>query len=90
MYQGSAAYNDRVVYTIYPPGPGFLSYHLSNGGQPYLFLDLLGLDRMTMPTWLNGTITARSWGTNEVDMIPIQQYDGLLYIKDVNPPDYVY
>ena len=90
MYRGSAAMNDRTIYTIYPAMDNSLESYLHAAGEPYLFLDLLHLDQATDPAWIFNQTTARSWGTYTITFIPRDQYDGLLYIEQVHSPQYTY
>ena len=90
MYRGSAAMNNRTVYTIYPAMDNSLEGYLHAAGEPYLFLDLLHLDPVTSPAWVFNQTMARSWGYNTTTFIPREQYDGLLYIEQVRSPQYTY
>ena len=90
MYQGSAAMNNRTIYTIYPAPDNILEGYLHAAGEPYFFLDLLHLDQATAPAWIFGQTMARSWGYNMTTFIPREQYDGLLYIERVHSPQYTY
>ncbi|MFG1691048.1 erythromycin esterase family protein [Gemmatimonadota bacterium] len=90
MYQGSAAMNNRTVYTIYPAMDNTLEGYLHAAGEPYLFLDLLHLDPVTAPAWIFEETMARSWGYSMTTFIPREQYDGLLHIEQVHSPQYVY
>ena len=89
MYRGHAAMNNGVVYKIYPPTDKSLEGHLPQAGEPYFFLDLLHLNPATAPGWIFEETSVRSWGIYWINFVPREQYDGLLYIEEVRPPDYI-
>jgi erythromycin esterase len=88
MHDGFAAMNNRTTYMISPPPEGSLEAYLNQAGHDYFFLDFLSVERATAPDWIFKTILARSWGTNHLYMVPSAQYDAVLFIRTVNPPDY--
>jgi erythromycin esterase len=89
MRDGVAAWNDRGLYAIASPEPNTLESYLAEPGDPYLFLDLLAVDLSTAPEWVKSGVPARSWGQQYLYMILREQYDGILFIRSVNPPNYV-
>ena len=89
MYSGWAADNDRRPYLITAPGPSSLELFLYEGGEPLLFLDLLHLAPDNTPQWVNSPVYARAYGLYNVQMTPQDQYDGVLFFREVTPPTYV-
>jgi erythromycin esterase len=90
MYEGRAAWNTREEYVIARADPNSLEGILHQAGKPYFFLDLLHQTSQDTPAWITGRISARSWGTYEMSLVPQVQYDAVLYIEQVNPPSYTY
>jgi erythromycin esterase len=89
MYEGTAAQNDRGLYPIPPADPNSMEGYLAEAGEPYLFLDLLHADLLTAPAWVHSSVMTRTWGNIRLFMVPRDQYDGVLLIRKVNPPEYV-
>jgi erythromycin esterase len=89
MGRGSAAWNNRVVYTVGPMQYNSLEAILFQPRIKYLFVDLLHRDLTHGSSWMFEQILAMSWGTIPNEMILRNQYNGLVFIDTVNPPDYV-
>lgn len=86
MYQGSAAWNTRETYPIPVPAASSLEGRLGLVEEDYLFLDLASNLSGTLPTWLTEAIPARQWGLWYLSMKIRDQYDGILFIRNVRPP----
>lgn len=90
MYQGSAANNDRSIFTIPPAADDSVEGLLHSAGDPYLFVDLSGVTHSTDGTaWMFQNFSIRDWGIDQSTMTLKDQYDGLLQIDTVHPPTYV-
>jgi erythromycin esterase len=91
MGHGFAATNQRDRYAVPSPPEGSLAALLSQAGWRHLFLDLASradasADRV--PTWFTRPQVARSWGTVPCLQELARQYDGLLYVHEVQEPVY--
>lgn len=89
-YAGRAANNRRKIYEINKPEEGTLEALLNEAGEKYLFVDLLGLGNKQPDGWAFGPVEARYNGLHPQKLIPAEQYDGLFFIKNVSPPEYLY
>jgi erythromycin esterase len=89
MYQGKAAHNDRSIYTIYSPNKDSLEAICYRARCKYLFVDMLNQVESEGNSWMFTSIEAKSWGIYRHVMVLRDQYDGILFIHTVNPPDYL-
>lgn len=89
MYQGKAAMNDRSIYTISPPNQDSLEAICYRARCKYLFVDMLFQEECEGNSWMFTSIEAKSWGKYPHVMVLRDQYDGILFIHTVNPPDYL-
>lgn len=89
MHQGTAAQNDRVIYALTPARSGGLEDLLFRTGEPFAFVDLLGHGRDRGSDWMFQRIPFKDWGRTDLTMVPRDQYDGILFILNVNPPRYL-
>ena len=89
MDRGTAAYNNRVVYSI-PPGPiDSMEWVMANSGSPTLFIDFLHQQPSNGNRWMFESTLQREWGVNTFRMIPRHQYDGVLFVDAVKAPAYL-
>ncbi len=89
MYQGMAAHNDRKLYTI-TPAPGRSMEALAHStGADYVFLDLAHPAPGDGAAWMSQPFTVRDWGNVPLTLVPRDQYDGVLMIDTVHPPQYL-
>jgi erythromycin esterase len=89
MYQGEAAKNDRTIYSIYPPNQDSLEAICYRTRCKYLFVDMLNQVESEGNSWMYTAIEAKSWGIYQHVMVLRDNYDGILFIHTVNPPDYL-
>jgi erythromycin esterase len=89
MYRGSAAYNNRDIYTIPTPYFNSLEAICYRARCKFLFVDMLNEQLNTGNAWMFERIYVRSWGKYNYTMILRDQYDGILFIDTVNPPSYM-
>lgn len=90
MYQGSAALNDRTLYTISPALDDSVEGLLHSAGDPYVFLDISGVPASDNDTsWMYQNYSIRDWGTSAGAMTIKSEYDGLIQIDTVHPPSYI-
>ena len=90
MYQGSADWNDRTVYTISPAPDNSVEGLLHAAGDPYVFLDFSNVTVWDNDTaWMFQNFRIRDWGYYDSPLTLKDEYDGLLQIDTVHPPTYV-
>lgn len=89
MDRGTAAQNNRAVYTINPGLVNSMEWVMANTGAPLLFMDFLHQQRVDGNSWMFVSTTQREWGTNPFTMVPRNQYDGVLFIDTVKSPSYL-
>ncbi len=90
MYRGSAADNKRTPYAVTPPQPHSLEALLYTLRKRWTFVDLRGAARSPGTEWMYGPYLGKEWGTNYYRMVPREQFDGILFIDTVNPPQYIF
>jgi len=90
MYRGKAAMNNRDIYSIEPALPGSLESIFYQARKKYCFVDMANEQREAGNSWMFESIYSKSWGTIDLQMILKDQYDGILFIDTVNPPQYTY
>ncbi|MCC2972139.1 erythromycin esterase family protein [Massilia sp. IC2-476] len=88
MGRGAGATNKREVYSILPPAAESFEAILANGGYKMSLLDFSRPHGNPDAAWLRTSLEARTWGTNPVQLVPANIYDGVLYIDTVTPPQY--
>jgi erythromycin esterase len=90
MDRGTAAQNNRVVYSINPAPVDSMEWVMANSGSPTLFIDFLHQQRVAGNSWMFEPTQQREWGVNPpFRMIPRNQYDGVLFIDAVKSPSYI-
>ena len=88
MGRGYSVTNGKDLYQILDPPAGTLSAVLEQARQKYLFVDLSGAPSGTATAWMDKTINARTWGFGTSNQVLREQYDGLIYIDEVQEPLY--
>jgi len=88
MGRGAGATNNRRIYDILPPAAESFEAILANGGYKMSLVDFSRPPDNPDAAWLHTSLAARSWGTNPVQLVPANSYDGVLYIDTVTPPRY--
>jgi erythromycin esterase len=87
MYRGQAANNSRVTYDVaLPHRAGSVESVLSVPRRQFLFVDLLGAPAGAWP-W--GRTVTKSWGRAEYALTPRADFDALLFVDTVRPPEYL-
>ena len=89
MDRGTAAQNNRVVYSISPGPVNSMEWVMANAGSPLLFMDFLHHQRVGGNSWMFESTTQREWGINPFNMVPRNQYDGVLFVDRVKAPSYL-
>jgi erythromycin esterase len=88
MYRGQAADNGRAIYPVQPPLPQSLEAVMYQTRKMWTFVDMLGQSRSAGTSWMFDPIPIKEWGKNDYRFIPRNQFDGILFIDTVNPPQY--
>ncbi|MCM3494932.1 erythromycin esterase family protein [Paenibacillus lactis] len=86
---GKTADNTGAVHDVLPPEPGSVESILAASGAPYTFMDLRYRSHESGNSWMFEPRFAYSWGMIPESLIARDQYDGILLIDDVNPPQYL-
>lgn len=89
MYRGRAAYNNRSTYVLWPPVENSVEAIFYQTRCKYVFIDMLGEQQDEGNAWMFGLTPVKTWGTKNLVMKPRNQYDAIVFIDTVNPPDYV-
>ncbi|MEZ5427672.1 MAG: hypothetical protein R2747_15495 [Pyrinomonadaceae bacterium] len=58
--------------------------------KDYLFADLHNQRKKRGTNWMLEPITVRYNGQHPQEMIVPDQYDGVFFVKNVSPPEYLY
>lgn len=86
---GKTADNLRKLHDVAPLDPGSIESILSSAGSPYTFVDMRYRNNGAGSSWMFEPRFAYSWGMIPESIIARDQYDGILLINDVNPPQYL-
>ena len=89
MYRGQAAGNSRDVYDIEPATSGSLESIFYRARKMYCYVDLYNETRNNGNSWMFENINAKAWGSYPLKMVLKDQYDGIIFIDTVTPPDYI-
>jgi erythromycin esterase len=84
-YSGSAANNSGEVYEIAEPGAATLEGVMHALGRDAVFIDLSRARRGDATAWMFEAIAARYNGTEEIRLVPRDQYDGLVLVETATP-----
>ncbi|MFE9275839.1 erythromycin esterase family protein [Paenibacillus glucanolyticus] len=86
---GKTADNMGNVHDVLPAEPGSMESILSAAGAPYTFIDLRYRNHESGNSWMFEPRFAYSWGMIPESFVPRDQYDGILLIDNVKPPEYI-
>ncbi|OMF74342.1 erythromycin esterase family protein [Paenibacillus glucanolyticus] len=86
---GQTADNMGNVHDVLPAEPGSMESILSASGAPYTFIDLRYRNHEAGNSWMFEPRFAYSWGMIPESFVPRDQYDGILLIDNVKPPEYI-
>ncbi len=62
---------------------------LYSGGWKYGFTELQNQSPDSGNAWMFNESVARSRGTNELKLVPVEQYDALLFVDEVSPQEFL-
>lgn len=86
---GKTADNTGAEHDVLPLEPGSVESILSAEGAPYTFIDLRYRQNERGNSWMFEPRLTYSWGMIPESLIARDQYDGLLLIDNVHPPQYL-
>lgn len=85
FYQGKIATNDRTIIEV---DSGYnLEDYLNRSKYQYSFLNLEDIEKVQANEWVFQV--QNSYQQFKDKLVLKDQYDGVLFIKEVNPPDYI-
>lgn len=84
-YQGQAADNRGRTFEITPAAPESLEGTLHARSEPVLFVDFSSRAERTDAAWFSRPMTARFNATVPQELVPSDQYDGVLFFDRVTP-----
>jgi erythromycin esterase len=89
MYRGQAAYNDRNTYRVGLSVENSVEAIFYQTRCKFVFLDMMGEQQNEGNEWMFGLTPVKTWGVRNIVMKPRDQYDAILFIDTVHPPDYI-
>ncbi|MFK8015405.1 MAG: erythromycin esterase family protein [Gammaproteobacteria bacterium] len=90
MYRGQHAFNDRSLQQVSAPVNFSLESIFYSRRLSWLFLDIENATRDDAgAAWLTQSTPTWAWGSWQVPLILHQEYDGVVIIDTVTPPDYL-
>ncbi|WP_052759395.1 erythromycin esterase family protein [Paenibacillus sp. DMB20] len=85
-FQGSSSKNNGESETVaLPHRAGSLEDILKAGKGPVTFIDMSRQEMNKGNSWMFTPLIAKAWGVLEEEMIPRDQYDGILFIDTIHP-----
>ncbi|MCB1023425.1 MAG: erythromycin esterase family protein [Acidobacteria bacterium] len=89
-YSGSATNNSREVYQIADPEDGMFEGFFSRAKSEVEFVDFRENRKKKELSWMFKPVKVRYNGESLLEMIMPEQYDGVICIKTVSTPEYLY
>jgi erythromycin esterase len=90
MNRGVSALNDHKPLTVqYPHPSGTVESILEKTGYSNVFVDLSQASKGTNTTWMFRRGSILDWGAWSEQLIPKEQYDGILFLDKVKMPQYI-
>jgi erythromycin esterase len=87
-YRGRMANNSRTAYEVVRGKQGSLESILYQARKKYCFMDFSKQKRGAGTEWMFTAIATLNLGMNEEVLTLRDQYDGVVFIDTVNPPNY--
>jgi erythromycin esterase len=89
MYRGQAAWNNKTIYDLTPPLDNSLEAICNEAIGDFTFTGMLHQTQVDGNSWMFSTIPSKWWGYyDDREFIPRDQFDAILFVKEVHPPDY--
>lgn len=89
MNEGTAALNNRKTYEVGSRPKGSLEGIVSQSGYPISFVNFDNVKITQGNEWMLDYIDSFSGQEYKQGIVPSDQYDGVIVIKDVHPPEYL-
>ncbi|MEL7298597.1 MAG: erythromycin esterase family protein [Pseudomonadota bacterium] len=89
MYRGQHDFPDGARRTIAPPLDNSLEAIFYSRRLSWLFLDLENAPRSAGGAWIDLPTPTWAWGEIELPLVLSAEYDGLLIIDNVTPPNFL-
>lgn len=89
MYKGQGAYVNREVYDIKSHPANSLESILHSTEHKICIVNLMHSKIVSGNNWMVSEIPTKTWGLENLAMKPANQYDAILFIDSVSPPDYL-
>ncbi|WP_052807169.1 erythromycin esterase family protein [Risungbinella massiliensis] len=90
MNKGVSALNNQQPAPVrYPHPEGNIESILSKSKHPNLFVDLQHQKNKKGTSWMFTRRQAMDWGLWDEQLVPRDQYDGILFIDEVHIPTYI-
>ncbi|MCA9568442.1 MAG: erythromycin esterase family protein [Myxococcales bacterium] len=83
---GSHALNNRDAAWVVPPPDGSLEAILSHAGEAVHYVRIRGPET---PGWATRPLHTWDFGQSPEILVPVDQYDALIYVHELSPPRYV-
>jgi len=89
MYEGKNALNNREIIDLKPAPDDSLEAIMYYTGKNFSFVNLLNQHITSENSWMTEKIYCEEWGQYNYKVTPQKQYDGIFFVKTVNPPNYL-
>lgn len=93
MYEGQAASASRQVHNLGEYQSNSLEAILAQTNNEYCFINLLNRTQIPGNSWMFEYIVSTEWEDaaqrEDETIIPKDQFNGILFIRNVHPPDYL-
>ncbi|MFC7441560.1 erythromycin esterase family protein [Laceyella putida] len=90
MNKGVSALNNREPAPVRHPHPeGNLESILNKAGHANIFVDMLHQKNKKGTSWMFTERQVLDWGLWDEQLVPREQYDGILFIDEVHMPTYI-
>ena len=90
MYEGKAALNNGDVYDLRKPPKKSLEDYMNHNQSDVSFLDFSSIQRNESNKWIFNKTYIMESGTMEQLITPVDQLDGVFFVKKVSPPRYIH
>jgi len=89
MVKGRAAHNDRSTFEIKSPQSHSLEELFDSIHSPFAFVNMLNVPMSEGTAWMYETLGAWDGGSTAMKLVPRDQYDAILVVREVHPPNYI-
>jgi erythromycin esterase len=89
MVRGRAAHNDRSTYDIESPQDHSLEELFSSIDTQLAFVNMANVPSGEGTAWMFELLGAWNFGYIGIRLVPRDQFDALLVVREVHPPNYI-